>query len=437
MSSADHPVARPVGDAWHRFWFAPASLVRLGIWRALVCSLALHDVMLMRGILRHDAAQFAGAQGARSWNPIYLFDLLGIQPLSPFGVEVLLVVAVASLGFGACGLFARTSCAVGAVVFFLEAGLVYSFGKPHHDKVALAFALAVLPLAPVGARVSLDAIRLAARDSGPLPSLSEWAGWPIRVAQVAVATGYCLAGSSKLWMAGLDWFNGYSLQGILVGHDNHFARLVAGNLLACRVQAVGLVATQALFPLVFVLPRLRWVFLPLAVSFHLVTWATMDTGPYMRLWLLVAAFLPLEQVPVTLRRWIREAGGFRALAAVVLTLGVTGLVVRVVAFSVPWWGLGLGFGPLLVAAALYLTDLGRGVFRYDSASPAQVRAVAWLRGLDWSKRLVFVDEPDVGVPRLELADGRSSSGRWAVRVAARRTLAAPCARWLARGLPDE
>ena len=89
MSSTAPHTDRPADGAWHRFWFEPASLVRLGIWRALVCGLALHDVLLMRVLLRHDAALFADGQGARSWNPIYLFDLLGIRPLSPFGVEVL------------------------------------------------------------------------------------------------------------------------------------------------------------------------------------------------------------------------------------------------------------------------------------------------------------------------------------------------------------
>ena len=56
-------------------------------------------------------------------------------------------IAVVSLLLGALGVCSRWSCAVGAIAFYYWTGLAYSFGKPHHDKVALAFSLAALPFA--------------------------------------------------------------------------------------------------------------------------------------------------------------------------------------------------------------------------------------------------------------------------------------------------
>jgi hypothetical protein len=52
-----------------------------------------------------------------------------------------------------------------------------------------------------------------------------------------------------------------------------------------------------LFPLVLCVPWTRWFFLPMAIVFHLLAWATMDTGPFLTLWFPFAAYLPLEQIP--------------------------------------------------------------------------------------------------------------------------------------------
>jgi hypothetical protein len=119
------------------------------------------------------------------------------------------------------------------------------------------------------------------------------------------------------------------------------------------LQSIGVVAVQVLFPLVLVWPRLRWFFLPAATGFHLMTWKTMDTGPYMRLWLLLWAFVPLERVPGALARGLRRG----PLAAVVILLPVLAyalLVGTVAADVLPVWLL-LTVGVLLatiVARAL-------------------------------------------------------------------------------------
>src|SRR5690606_14115540 len=122
-------------------------------------------------------------------------------------------------------------------------------------------AISILPFAPVGARVSVDAI-VAAMRGRTLPETSELARFPIRFAQLAIAIGYFFAGASKLWIGGIDWFNGYTLQGIMLGHDNEWSRFFAQSVLGCQVQSIGVVATQVLFPLVFVWRASRWFFLP-------------------------------------------------------------------------------------------------------------------------------------------------------------------------------
>ena len=92
----------------------------------------------------------------------------------------------------------------------------------------------------------------------------------------------------------------------MLGHDGPWSRAFASSVFWCQVQSVGVVLVQAAFPLVFCWPRTRWFFLPAAMGFHLMTWQTMDTGPYMRVWLLLYAFTPMERIPAALHGWLRR-----------------------------------------------------------------------------------------------------------------------------------
>lgn len=391
-----------VGEWWDRFWFAPIPLTRLGIWRVLVCAVALYDLLLYSGTVLKDAAAVAGGSELRSWNPIYLFDVLRLEPIGTDAALWVQAVGVIALSCGILGIWPRTSCLVGGIVLVYWTGLAYSFGKPHHDKIALTFALLLLPLAPCGARISWHAVRSAwrrARRGEPeLPEDASGPAFPLRVAQITIALGYCAAGASKLMLGGFEWFNGYSLQGSLLGHDNDAARFVAGSVLLCRLQSVGLVSTQVLFPLVLVLPVARWFFLPMAITFHLITWATMDTGPYMRLWILLAVFLPLERVPAIVRGWL-QGRWWQAVPAALVAVGLPALVIWIVSIVVPGWALWVGFGSLAVAAVLYVMPSARLTFLFDGRCRICRGTVAVLRGLDWGARIRFVDLHDAAARR--------------------------------------
>ncbi len=329
---------RTINDAiaaCERFFFAPVPSARLGAFRALVCGVALYDVLLYANVVWNDAAAVSAGTIARPWTPIYLFALLGVQPIGTETANVVFWTGVIALSCGALGLFARVSCLLGAIAFYAWTGYAYSFGKPHHDKVALAFTLAALPFARVGLAVSLDAL-LARWRRRELPQFTS--GMPIRLCMVTLAIGYCGAGSAKLLLGGADWFNGYTLQGIMLGHDGEWSRFFAANVLVCQLLSVGLVAVQATFPLVFFFPKLRWFYLPAATSFHLMTWKTMDTGPYMRVWLLLPAFVPLESVPATLHGWLRN-GPAPAVLTAVCCGALLWLVGSVMSVVVPTWAL--------------------------------------------------------------------------------------------------
>lgn len=320
---------------WEAFWFEPVPATRLGAFRALVCAVALYDVLLYAPVVLADAAAVRDGVVGRPWQPLLFMELLGLRPIDLATARWLQTTAIVALGLGALGVLSRLSCAVGALAFLYWTGLAYSFGKPHHDKVALSFALAALPFARVGLAVSVDALvadRWRARRGrlqGPSRPLPTVAAAPLRLTQVTIALGYFGAGMAKLLLGGPDWFNGYTLQGIMLGHDAVLSRTMAQSVLLCQLQSVGLVSVQVAFPAVLRWPRLGWLLLPAATGFHLMTWLTMDTGPYLRLWLLLFVFVPMERIPAAMRRWLR-GGGLPAVLAAAAAIGLPALVIGIV-----------------------------------------------------------------------------------------------------------
>ena len=340
-------------SAWERFWFGEAPLVRLAIFRVVLLWAALYAVFQFRpGVLQHADGLDVGH---RVWNPIWVFDALHVGPPGPTSARVVLWVLLAAIAAGMAGILTRLACAVVAVALFLWAGWSYSFGKPHHDLTVLVFGLFALPFAPVGARLSLDALlarRRRVRGGGDarLPEHAPLAMLPLRVTQLSAALAYFFAGASKLVIGGADWANGYTLQGIMLEFHAPWTDLFVHDLRLLRLMSAGLLLVQAAFPLVFLARSLRWVFVPLGVLFHLLAWKTMDTGPFLTLWLPLAAFVDLERVPAFLGARLRR-GPLVAVAWAAAALAVLALVSWISFAIVPLW-CALLLVPPAVAAAL-------------------------------------------------------------------------------------
>lgn len=345
-------LAESLAARWNAYWYTPAPLARLALFRIVVSVLAMAEVLGYARVALTDASAFEAGTGTRVWTPIYAFEALGIEPLGASAARNVLIAALIALGASALGLFTRVSTLAGAALTLFWIGLVYSFGKVHHDKVAFAFALLALAFAPCGARWSLDAL-LARRRGRPVERDSQYAATALRFVQVTLAIGYCAAGLSKLLIGGVDWLNGYTLMGIVMSYDNVAARYLCSSVELCQVASIVTVATEALFPLVLFFPALRWFFLPSVVAFHVATWWTMDTGPYMSLWLLLVAFLPLERVPSSITRAWREGRRARALAYAVVCSAALALVLRVLWYAFPPWTLALAL-PALAALVIAL-----------------------------------------------------------------------------------
>lgn len=409
-----------LAERWERYWFpADASLVRLGAFRIGVMALCLMDLVAYGTTVLPNAEAWSAGTLERPWRPIYLFEVLGLEPIGIEAACVVYVVALAACALGLVGLGSRVACLVGGLLVLYWTGLVYSWGKVHHEKVALAFTLLALPLAPVGARLSLDS--LVARLRGdPLgrPDSDPRAALPLKVCAWTVAIGYAAAGWTKLALAGPGWADGYSLMGHLMHYHNAWSEALCRSAFVCSVMSVVTLAGQSLFPLALFLPAARWVLLPAAVGFHVTTWFAMDTGPYMTLWFLLIAFLPLERIPAWLHARWRE-GGARRVFGLVVVLAPAALVLFVLSHYFSAW-LALVLVP--PARALLLPLLHRE--RVTVVVPRGRRGrLAWLAAFDWARRLE-TRAGDTAEVRVEEPDGAVLTGA-AARRAVRRRLPLP------------
>jgi hypothetical protein len=342
--------------AWDRLWFAPASLRRLALFRIALALLVLQDVIGTARVVLRDAAALDAGDPHLWWSPILLFQVLGWPPLGLAAAELLYGAMLVLPVLVALGIGTRFTCFALALGFLYWTGLIYGFGKPHHDKVALAFALLGLWAGPAGGAYSIDAwLRRRRRGAEPVESdLAPWAALPLRFAQISAVFGYAFAGWSKLAISGLAWANGYSLQGIMLGHDNVWAELLTSRVELSAMLSAGALALQSSFPLILFFPRLRWLYLPGAVAFHVGTWHTMDTGPYITLWFTLLAFLPLEQVPGWFHAELRSRAPWRVARALLVTLAPLALSTYVFSVHSP-----VVAAVLFLASAAYLLSANR------------------------------------------------------------------------------
>jgi len=383
---------------WDRYWFGEGSLCRLGAFRMILMAAAYYAVWHKGfGVFQHADGADAVGYLQRVWNPIYAFQILGLEAPGPQAARRVYALLVFFIALGFVGLFSRLSTFVVAALSFYWIGTAYSFGKPHHDCIGLMFALAILPFSPSGARLSVDSLVArwrSARRGGSMerPVLAAFAGLPLRLTMLTSAIGYFSSGVSKLVIAGFGWMNGYTLQGIMTEYRSDWSEPLADNLFLLQVMSVGLIATQVAFPIALFSVRSRWVFIPMSVGFHLMAMKTMATGPFVTLWFTLAAFIALERIPGVLRRGMTQGPVLWRMAFGALFLGISyGIVAIYMQHKSPW--LLTVLLPIVLAVLFQCLPRMRVELSYSSSA---ARAwVAILRALDWGDLLRF-RESDAG-----------------------------------------
>jgi len=272
---------RRVLRALDRYWFAPARLQDLALFRILCVGSWL--LFFFPGMER---TQPLATADAHLFHPLLVVKIL-MWPLGPWGVRpgpmflhaVFLGTMTAGV-FALIGKYTRPSLLILAAGNTLLWGHIYSYGWVHHGPILLSVAFWILAFSPSDAALSLDALqrRRHAAAHGmrfePVPPTaeSEHAGWPLRLVQWLMALIYLSAATSKLHDGGLAWMNGYTLV-YFTATDGIRWNMPLGIWIAqhpgiAQLLSIGALLLELTFFMAILVPRLAWPYVLGSIALH-------------------------------------------------------------------------------------------------------------------------------------------------------------------------
>jgi hypothetical protein len=297
---------------WREYWFAPSPYLDLAVVRIVAVAVWLWWISRY---LPHLAILVE--QPDSLYEPLPILNILNL----PFGwgfrpgfavIEIMYYIAMISGFLSLIGLFANASLVVFAFCSVYLQAFMYSFGDYHHVDEVMLVALSVLALSPSGRVLSIDWLRRQARHEGfdtVVGLKSEYAGWSIKLIQWFFVLMYLSAVAMKLSASGHEWANGYTLQYYLIldglRHDSQLALWFAQHHTLIYILQIVTLLFQVTFVLPVLFPRLRWIYVPLGLSFHVGILLTLN-APFLTWIGLYTVFIPWSQAVRDGLRYLRR-----------------------------------------------------------------------------------------------------------------------------------
>ena len=301
-------------ERWDAHWFARGSAVDLAVFRVVLIGWHLAALGSRSYFERLDAL---AAKADEAFQAPFLLQLctLGSRP-SPDAMALVHAVALVAAAVALIGWRTRASVAVLAAATLALRAYEAGFPPVQHHAALPALALALLALSPCGDALAIDALRRAGRPRGPA---WRWA-WPLRLVAWLLALAYASSVTSKLVTSGLEWANGATLQFYAyyrgMPRNRPLGVWLSGEPALAAVLSWGALAFESTFLLAVLRPRLRWIYVPLGIAFHVLgdLFFGADFSGFVALY---AALVPWERAFVrTCGRWRGAGRGLdRAVAA--------------------------------------------------------------------------------------------------------------------------
>lgn len=288
---------------WNGFWFSDAPYFDLAVLRVIAVGTQLF--YMLNEQFSDLTYVYSLPHSAYSPLPVLrAFLSLGGTTAPPPAQFTFVVYGLTLLcGFaGLLGLLSNVSLSLFAIgCLFLQA-FVFSFQQYHHPEAILLLALLAVALGPAGRVLSLDSLlrrrRLGASACVPLLTYSgEFAGWPVRFVQCLFPLVYISAAVAKIAYNHytLDWANGYTLQYYLIQDyirkDIPLAMWASQFHVLIFLSQFVILTYQCTYWLVVPWPRLRWIYLPLGLVFHLANYLILY-APFPQWIALLSAYIP-------------------------------------------------------------------------------------------------------------------------------------------------
>lgn len=277
--------------AWDKFWFSDGPYFDLALMRIAVVGLQLLTLVS----IQFESLTRVTSLPAWLYHPVYLVRLVTWPWGSTVPLDKQLVFAIywMMLPFGVGALVGLRSnlCMVvlAAGSLFLQA-YIYSFVDFHHREAILLIALIALALGPCGKVLSIDSL-IARRNYPAAPRVlildynGPYAGWPIRFIQCFFPLMYLSAAIAKIAESNytLDWANGFTLQYYLLQDSLRKPDMALGLWIsqfhwALLVAQIVVLSYQLSYFLVVPYRKLRWIYLPVGLFFHLTNYYALRAG---------------------------------------------------------------------------------------------------------------------------------------------------------------
>ena len=303
---------------WNRYWFPTTSTLNLA--GARIVAVAAQLFWFFPGLDYHI--------NLASKNPAFIDPQPMIRAIdallprealfNPAGLTTLWWATAVAGVLALVGLWTRPALfgfSLG-VCFFVSHG--YSYADVHHPQALFVIMLLVLPFAPVGESLSIDALLRRRRGEGAAAApRSDMAMWPLKLTHVLLALTYFSTGITKLISGGLAWMNGYTLQNHILS-DAIARNIPLGVWLAqqhtlCIILGVATILFEVFFFVSILLPRTAPLFFVGGMLFHIGLWFT-SGHPFFQhivMNLILLLFLDPEWFPRRIQGLVRVPAGAR------------------------------------------------------------------------------------------------------------------------------
>jgi len=171
---------------------------------------------------------------------------------------------------------------LGAIfVILILQGFLYGFGKIDHTYATWGYVSMLMPFLLFDLEKNKEQMFIPA--------------WSLRLMQVVVACVYLQTGLEKLLIAGFSWFEPQTLQTHLQAHPTSLGLWVAQFDILCIFLSLAAIIFEVGFISILLLPKAKYIFLPMGVLFHTGTFVLMGIGGFPSLWWLVYIVWFLEK----------------------------------------------------------------------------------------------------------------------------------------------
>jgi len=212
------------------------------------------------------------------YQAISFLKVLNLTPLSSIWVWILLMGMLLLTALSAWSNFRFWTFLFSFFLFIILQGYFLSFQKIDHNFASFTYATWGILL------LTYDLQKVESRGEKELKGAS------LKFTQLLIAIPYFEAGLEKLLIGGLEWWQVENFKMHAMLHNSEFALKIAEfDFLVMLLLSIVIFFQLGFMSIVF-FPKLKIVFLPLGLVFHLGTYLLLGVGGWISPWWLLYAF---------------------------------------------------------------------------------------------------------------------------------------------------